>query len=75
MKIRKLKKGESKHDRVTGKRIRNAIAKTQKHVRYLPMNRQIVKYLRENLQGGEVVLFLSTGDFGGLIEEVIEAHG
>lgn len=73
MKIRKLKKGESKENRVTGKRIANVIKKYQSNVRYLPTNKQIVDFLKKTLHGNEVLLFLSTGDFEGLMDDVFKA--
>jgi len=71
MKIRKVPRGSSKHDRVTGRKIRNAIKRTQPNVRYLPVDQQILDYLQKNLEGGEVLLFLTTGSFRGLVEDVV----
>jgi UDP-N-acetylmuramate: L-alanyl-gamma-D-glutamyl-meso-diaminopimelate ligase len=72
IKIRKLKKEESKHNRVTGRRIRNAIKRTQPKVKYLPVDRQILKWLKENQQSGDVLLFLTTGSFRTLIQDTVE---
>ena len=72
IKIRKLKQGESKQDRVTGRRIRNAIQKTQPKVKYLPVDRQILKWLKENSKAGDALLFLTTGSFRNLVQDAVE---
>ncbi len=71
MKIRQLKKGEPKQHRVTGKKIRNAIQKTQPHVEYLPVDKQILKWLTANHHSGDVLLFLTTGGFRNLISDAV----
>jgi UDP-N-acetylmuramate: L-alanyl-gamma-D-glutamyl-meso-diaminopimelate ligase len=69
--LRKLKKGQSKNLRVTGRRIRNAIKTTQPHVVYLPVDTQILKWIEENAQKGDLLVFFSTGPFRTLIQDTI----
>jgi UDP-N-acetylmuramate: L-alanyl-gamma-D-glutamyl-meso-diaminopimelate ligase len=70
--LRKLKPGQSKHLRVSGRRIRNAIKKTQPNVVYLPVDSQILKWLKENVKPGYVLVFFSTGPFRTLINDTIQ---
>ncbi len=72
IKLRKLQPGESKHERVTGKRVVNAIRPTQKHVTYIPVDDQLLAYLQKAIQPGDVILFLSTGNLRGLIPKTVK---
>ncbi len=67
-------KNVSGKERVSGKDIVEAIAKTQKNVFYEPIDEKIVEDLVNKTASGEVIVFMSSGGlrFSNLIEEVIQ---
>jgi UDP-N-acetylmuramate: L-alanyl-gamma-D-glutamyl-meso-diaminopimelate ligase len=64
----------AKENRVTGKDIVEAISQTQPNVFYEPTDEKIIDYLRQNTQGGDVIVFMSSGGlrFTNLIQEIIK---
>jgi UDP-N-acetylmuramate--alanine ligase len=72
MKIRKLHKDESKHDRVTGQKIVKAIAQTQPQVSYQPLDKVLIDQLINLARPDTIIIFLSTGGLRGIIEQVID---
>lgn len=66
-------KSIAKEDRVTGKNIVEAIAKTQPDVFYQPIDEKIISWLIENSKGDDLIIFLSSGGlrFTKLIEKTI----
>lgn len=64
-------KGEGE-DRVTGSMIVKAIAEGGGKAKYLPDIEKLEQAIEEEVKDKVVVLFLSTGNFGGLIERVVD---
>jgi hypothetical protein len=53
-------------------KINKTLKKSNKNVFYQPDNKKILKYLRQNLQSGDVLAFLGSRDFGGVMEKIID---
>lgn len=73
--LRKLpvKKSITKDTRVHGKDILAMIKNTQPNAQYLPLDEQIIAYLRDTATSHDVIVFMSTGNWGGMIEKVINS--
>jgi UDP-N-acetylmuramate-alanine ligase len=62
-----------KENRVSGKDIVSAIAKTQPQVFYEPLDERIIKWLLEKTKQDDIIVFMSSGGlrFTRLIEDTI----
>lgn len=67
-----VKKSTPKENRVYGKDIVEAIAKSQPNVEYIPVNENIVLKIKEMSDENTVVAFMSSGSWDGLIEAVLK---
>lgn len=60
-----------KDQRVLGKDIVAAIAKTQPKVKYVPLDGEVVGYLSEKVKPKDVIIFMSSGGYRGIIDNLI----
>jgi UDP-N-acetylmuramate: L-alanyl-gamma-D-glutamyl-meso-diaminopimelate ligase len=57
---------------VDGQKLSEVIAKTHSHVRYIENDDDLIKYLRENAEIDDVVVFMGSHGFRGMIEGLIK---
>lgn len=65
----KLKISENRP--LEGKEIKNILEKTHKHIEYIEDDEKLVQYVESQAKEGDVVVFLGSHGFRGMIEEVI----
>ncbi len=68
-----VKKSTPKEKRVYGKDIVEAIAKTQPNVEYIPVEENIISKIKELADENTLVVFMSSGGWGKLVEQVMQA--
>ena len=71
--LTKLKVAEEEKDRpIEGQELANYISKTYSGVKYIDDDSMLVNYLRSNVEKGDVIAFLGSHGFRGMIEEAVE---
>lgn len=65
-------KGVTGGERVLGPDIVAAVAQTQPKVLYQPVDEEVVNYLDKNTNSGDVVAFMSSGSWRGIMEQTVE---
>lgn len=65
-------KGVTSGNRVLGSDIVASIAKTQPNVTYQPVDDKVVADLSSTAKSGDVIIFMSSGDWRGMIEKTVE---
>jgi len=58
-------------DRVTGSKIVSLARKTNPNVFYQPKDEKVVEFLKNNLQKGDIIIFMSSGDYRGINQKLI----
>ncbi|GAB4157469.1 MAG: UDP-N-acetylmuramate:L-alanyl-gamma-D-glutamyl-me so-diaminopimelate ligase [Candidatus Dojkabacteria bacterium] len=66
-----VKKSTDKSERIHGKDLADAVSNGRTAGVYLPKNEQIVDYINKNASAGTLVVFMSAGGWGDLIEKTI----
>jgi len=57
-----------------GEQLKDIIAKTQPNTKYIPDDNELVNYLKQNTTTNDVVVFLGSHGFRGMIEAIISPH-
>ena len=68
----KPKKSTPKDERVYGKDVVESIKKTQPNVEYIPVDDKIIEVILKKSDENTLIIFMSSGDWGGLIESLLE---
>lgn len=66
-------KAISPEERVLGSEIVEAIKKTQPKVHYFPKDDKLIEYIIDQVTSGDIIVFLSSGGFRGIIEKTLKA--
>ncbi|WKZ31204.1 MAG: Mur ligase family protein [Candidatus Dojkabacteria bacterium] len=67
-----VKKSTEKEQRIYGKDYIEVISKTQPNAHYVPRNEDIVKLIKENEEDESIIVFMSAGGWGDLMESLID---
>jgi len=70
-KLTKLKTGEDQHH-FDGAELAEVISKTHNNVKYIDDDDELINYLTNKLQAGDVVVFCGSHGFRGMIDELIK---
>ncbi len=71
--LTKLKVDPNDSDKpMNGEQLADIISKTQKNVKYIDGDEELVKYIRESTKDGDVVVFLGSHSFRNMIEQVVD---
>jgi UDP-N-acetylmuramate-alanine ligase len=65
-------KGVTSDERVLGIEIVSAIRETQGNVQYMPIDEKVLNYLVNSTSSGDVIIFMSSAGFRGLIDLTVE---
>ncbi len=73
--LTKVKKDKDEKDiPMDGQRLADIISKTQPNTKYIEDDEALLKYLKEKTQPGDVIVFLGSHGFRGMIEELIKYY-
>ncbi|MBE9121005.1 UDP-N-acetylmuramate--L-alanine ligase [Tychonema sp. LEGE 07199] len=66
--------GEPNLGKISGRQVADLIAKAGREVKFLPSLELVTQFLKENLQPGDLALFLGAGNLNQIIPEVMACY-
>jgi len=73
-KLTKIKISINKEQPLEGDELAAIISKTQPHTKYIENDEGLINYLKQNTTASDVVVFLGSHGFRGMIENIISPH-